>query len=254
MTQGHEYLLYQLCGTDPENYGEIVFEPIIPWNCERVEYRIKSVNTFANFMITTSEDYLEVLETTTMSDTSVLFPDCNYYDSDTLPETLSARFEVVYVSVAFNTSGTLVFSSKYPFIFKSASHRVKLLLGLFDSTFPLNSTYDEWNEVYLITAPACPMVSFGNVLYLRSFQGSAVGSRVDRNYYTAPVIYRINTFIRSGLPIISNKKQDKIVANVDAAKQIKISLVDFKFEKILLKSPLFVCIKIKPIYCDRREY
>ena len=249
MNQGDAYLLYQLCGSDPDNYGEIVFEPIIPWNCSQVEYRIKSVNTFANFLITTSEDYLCVEDTSTSVSSYVYFPDCNYYDLDSLTETLSELLSSVPgLSVSFSASGTLVFSSVNPFTINSASHRVKLLLGLFDCQFPLDSEYDSSSQYYRITAPACPMTTFGNVLYLQSLQGSAVGSRVDRNYYTAPVIYRINAFIRPGLPLITNKKQNKVVVNTEAAKQIKITLVDFKFEKIILKSPLFVCIKIKPRY------
>ena len=253
MTQGHQYscerrehLLYQLYGSDPENYGEIVFEPIIPWNCEKIEYRIKSVNTFANFMITTSDDYVWIVKPSDTKYCLVSFSDQNYYDSDALPETLSTLFKSIGIAVSFNNTGTMVFTSSSAFTIDSASHRVKLLLGLFDSTFPLES--QQSGEKYTITAPACPMTSFGNVLYLQSLQGSAVGSRVDRNYYTAPVIYRINAFIRPGLPLIMNKKQDKVIVNTDAAKSIKITLTDFKFERIILKSPLFVCIKIKPHY------
>ena len=246
-----KYLLYQLYSNDPENYGELTFSPIIPWNCEQVEYRVMSVNTFANFMITTNSD--EILfrcpENDDLDDKIcwVRFYDQNYYDLDALPDMLSTRFEGLGISVAFSSSGTLVFTSSSTFVIDGATHRVKLLLGLFDSTFPISSTYDKTTLKYTITAPAVPMVSFGNVLYLQSLQGSAVGSRVDRNYYTAPIIYRLNTFVKAGLPIISNKKQDKVITNTDATNQIKITLVDFKFEKVILKSPLFVCIKIKPI-------
>ena len=242
MTLGHQYLLYQLYGSDPENYGEIVFEPIIPWNCEKIEYRIKSVNMLANFMITTSDDYFST------KDQSVIFPDRASYDLEDLPNTLADLFEALGLTIAFNSSGTLTFSSEEEFTIFQTSHRVKLLLGLFDCKFPISSTLDSSIAKYTVVAPAAPMVSFGNVLYLQSLQGSAVGSRVDKKYYTAPVIYRINTFIRPGLPLIANKKQDKIIVNTDAAKQIKITLTDFKFEKIVLKSPLFVCIKIKPHY------
>ena len=234
-----KYLLYQLCSNDPENYGELTFSPIIPWNCEQVEYRVMNVNTFANFMITTTDDYITINETT------VNFPNQSNYDIDELADTLTSILSAGSVNVVMNNSGTLTFSSISEFKITNASHRAKLLLGLFDCSFPISSTLSD--ELYVLTAPAAPMVSFGNVLYLQSLQGSAVGSRVDRNYYTAPIIYRLNTFVKAGLPIISNKKQDKIITNTDATNQIKITLVDFKFEKVILKSPLFICIKIKPI-------
>ena len=234
-----KYLLYQLCSNDPSNYGELTFQPIIPWNCEQVEYRIKSVNTFANFMITTTDDFIVINETT------IYFPNQSNYDIDELADTLASILSASSVSVVMNNSGTLTFSSISEFKITNASHRVKLLLGLFDCSFPISSSLND--ELYVLTAPACPMVSFGNVLYLQSLQGSAVGSRVDKNYYSTPIIYRLNTFMKSGLPIISNKKQDKVITNIDAAKEIKITLVDFKFEKVIIKSPLFVCIKIKPV-------
>ena len=251
-----KYLLYQISSNDPNNYSELVFHPIIPWNCSQVEYRIKSVNTFANFLITTSDDFI----TLSLNDTSktIYFSDQSNYEIDELANTLSNILYETSVTVILNSSNTLTFSSISEFKITNASHRVKLLLGLFDQEFPISSTLslnatsnDNINDntstvVYNITSPAVPMTSFGNVLYLQSLQGSAVGSRVDKNYYSAPVIYRLNTFVKSGLPIISNKKQDKIIVNTDAAKEIKIKLVDFKFEKVILKSPLFVCIKIKP--------
>ena len=168
-----KYILYQLCSNDPENYGELTFNPIIPWNCEQVEYRIKSVNTFANFMITTTDDYI------TINDLTIYFPNQSSYDIDELADTLTSLLSASSVSIVMNNSRTLTFSSISEFEIANASHRVKLLLGLFDCSFPISSTLND--ELYTLTAPAAPMVSFGNVLYLQSLQGSAVGSRVDKN-------------------------------------------------------------------------
>ncbi len=53
-------MIYQLRSNDPKNYGEIDFQPYIPWNCNRVKYRIVNFNTFTNILITTIEDYVEI--------------------------------------------------------------------------------------------------------------------------------------------------------------------------------------------------
>ena len=55
-------LTYQLCSNNTDNFSEVEFQPIIPWNCERIKYRVKSVNTFANFLITSSDDVLNVYD------------------------------------------------------------------------------------------------------------------------------------------------------------------------------------------------
>ena len=234
-----QYLLYQIQSNEPTNYGEITFEPIIPWNTERIEYCIKSVNTYANFLITTHEDFIEF--DINMQCRTVKFEDRINYEQDELATVLTGLFEKSGITVETNLSGVLIFKASQEFSIINASHRVKLLLGLYDVNLPLKSKNN------IIKSPSSPLVSFGNVLYLQSLQGTAIGTRVDKNYYSSPVIYRINTFIKSGLPVISNKKQDKVITNTDAAKQIKVRLVDFKFEPVICLSPLFITIKIKPV-------
>ena len=58
-------------------------------------------------------------------------------------------------------------------------------------------------------------------------------------------LYRINTFLKAGLPLLSDKKGDKIIVNAEAAKTITMQLVDFMYEPVILKSPMFITIKIK---------
>ena len=232
-------MIYQIQSNDPNNYGELTFEPIIPWNTERVEYRITGVNTYSNFLITTSDDFIEFSINETCLTTQ--FQDRVNYEIEDLARILTELFTTCDVTVELDASGVLLFKAPIEFQIVRASHRVKMLLGLYDTELPLTSS----NSV--IKASSAPLVSFGNVLYLQSLQGSNIGTRVDKNYYSAPIIYRLNTFMKSGLPIISNKKQDKVTVNIDAAKCIKIRLVDFKFEPVILRNPLFVAIKIKPI-------
>ena len=123
-----------------------------------------------------------------------------------------------------------------------ASHRVKLLLGLYHSNFPINS-----NASKSIIADSTPMLTYGNVLYLKSNQGNALGMIIEGNRYHSPCIYRINNFLKPGLPIISNQKGDKVIVNAEAAKTITMQLVDFMYEPIVLKSPMFITLKIKII-------
>jgi hypothetical protein len=91
------------------------------------------------------------------------------------------------------------------------------------------------------------MLTYGNVLYLKSNQGNALGVIIEGNKYHTPCIYRINNFLKPGLPIISNQKGDRVIVNAEAAKTITMQLVDFMYEPIVLKSPMFVTLKIKLI-------
>ena len=49
---------YQIVSQDPKNYNTITFNPTIPWNTHRVQYKITNVNTYSNFLITTDDDYI----------------------------------------------------------------------------------------------------------------------------------------------------------------------------------------------------
>jgi hypothetical protein len=78
-----------------------------------------------------------------------------------------------------------------------------------------------------------PSTTFGNLLYLTSLQGETVSTTAENNTPIAPsIIYRINQFMRSGLPVIINKKQSKIITNPIA--KVELQLTDCYFEPIRL--------------------
>ena len=59
----------------------------------------------------------------------------------------------------------------------------------------------------------------------------------------------IDTFIKSGLPLIKDFDINPIKTVIQAAdlSRSSMTLVDFQFEPVVLLSPLFVTLKIKPV-------
>ena len=237
-------ITYQIYSQDPKKYNTVSFNPTIPWNTFKVEYKVINVNTFSNFLITTKDDFITIEEEfpkTTIRNT-YKFTDKSSYDIDELAQMLTNMFSDMAIIVDLNDSGVLDFSGNTGILkITDASHRVKLLLGLYNMKFPIVS------KDSLIEAESTPLVSYGNVLYLKSHQGNSVGMTLDDKNYHTPCIYRINQFLKSGIPLISDKKGDKIIVNAEAAKTITMELVDFMFEPVILKSPMFITIKIKMI-------
>ena len=232
-----DFITYQVHSKDPKNYGAVSFHPDIPWNTHKVEYKVTNLNTFANFLITTDEDYLEYK----ISDTPIKITCFKNKSSYELEEVLKLLNEELPFTVTVTDTGVLSFEYSQQFQITDASHRVKLLLGMYHSNFPLNTSSN------IIIADSTPMLTYGNVLYLKSNQGNALGVIIDGDKYHAPCIYRINNFLKPGLPIISNQKGDKVMVNAEAAKTITMELVDFMYEPIILKSPMFITLKIKYI-------
>ena len=233
-----DFVTYQVHSKDPNNYGTVSFNPDIPWNTHKVEYKVTNLNTFTNFLITTDDDYIE-LKTSGDPRQYKIFKNKTSYE---LEEVIKLLNEELPVTCTVTDTGVISMEDTKEFQIIDASHRVKLLLGLYHSKFPINS-----NASKSIIADSTPMLTYGNVLYLKSNQGNALGMIIEGNRYHSPCIYRINNFLKPGLPIISNQKGDKVIVNAEAAKTITMQLVDFMYEPIVLKSPMFVTLKIKLI-------
>ena len=248
-------ITYQLCSNDANKFNEVEFQPIIPWNCNRIKYRVKSVNTFANFLITNNDDVLNVYDDDSDKQYQLNFKDRVSYEMDDLLDVIN-NYDGFPLTVDVTDSGCIRFNIKESysehdlFIESSTTHRVKLLLGIWCES---NTTDDGDIPVpaagYI--APCCPMLCYNNVLYLQSIHGNQMCSRIDRTAVSPSILYRINTFMKSNLPIILNKEKlgEEVEVNYDAlnATSIKIKLVDFQFEDVLLKSPLFICLEIEPV-------
>ena len=230
-------MTYQIVSQDPENYNTVSFNPTIPWNTHRVQYKITNINTFSNFLITTDDDYIEFDTSPGDPRKFTCFKNKTNWELEEIVKILNEELPLI---TTITDSGTLSFQYTKPFQLTGASHRVKLILGLYHMKFPIKS--DENN---FIIADSTPILNYGNVLYLKSLQGNSVGMIHDSANVYAPCIYRINTFLKSGLPLISEKKGDKIIVNAEAAKTIKMQLVDFMYEPVILKSPMFITLKIK---------
>ena len=236
---------YQIYSQDPNNYNTVSFNPTIPWNTHRVEYKVTNVNTYSNFLITTKNDYITIEDTSGYYEPKMTytFTDRSAYDIDELPTLLTEMFNPSGVSVRMRDDGCLELDGN-PRGTKitECSHRVALLLGIYNVKLPIVS-----DESGYIICPSTPMTNYGNLLYLKSHQGNSVGMMInDKNYHT-PCIYRINQYLKSGVPLISDKKGDKIIVNAEAAKTITMQLVDFMYEPVILKSPMFITVKIKMI-------
>lgn len=235
---------YQIYSQDPNNYGMITFNPTIPWNTHRVEYKVTNVNTYSNFLITTKDDSITI-ETESKyyaKNKTYNFTDKSSYDIDEMSTSLTNMFSDSGVTVSINDSGCLELQGAGKLKITECSHRVQLLLGIYNMKLPIVSDGDN-----CIICASTPILTYGNLLYLKSNQGNSFGMMLDDRSYHTPCIYRINQFLKSGIPLISDKKGDKIIVNAEAAKTITMQLVDFMYEPVILKSPMFVTVKIKMI-------
>lgn len=223
----------------PTDYSSIQVRLNIPWKCEYVKYYVSSINTKANILITTKDDYL-VFETAD-NEIKIQFEDCFNFTISSLTKFLNACQSVITFKNINNK--TISINSTKNITLTSSTHRAKLITGLYNTKeFICNA-----NEEILV--PDLPILDFANKLYLVSLQGVPMNSSIDDQEYTPSVIANIDAMVIDGEPLMVNydmTKPIKIKTNTDSLKYLEMRLVDFMFKPIILKSPLFITIKINP--------
>ena len=227
-------MIYSLSSSVPEHYETINVNINIPWKCEQVKYYVSNVNTMSNFLITTEEDFLLIVMEG--EEYNITFTNKTDYESSLISDLkkLFGCYEKTKTAVIEkNEQGNLKITLDKDFQIKDASHRVKLLLGLYHTALPVSST----DKVYVCSSP--PITNYANKLYLVSLQGQAIHATKDS----------IDTFIKPGLPLIKDFDINPIKTVIQAAdlSRSSMTLVDFQFEPVVLLSPLFVTLKIKPV-------
>lgn len=222
------------------DYGLVKLNVDIPWKCDYVKYHISSINTKGNILIVTKDDYL--LFSYEDKELKIEFEDKYTYSIAGLIKYLNACQQVI---VFKNIDGrTISLTSEHDVSFVEGSHRAKLITGLFNVKDQFDIPADEE-----VVVPDLPILDYANKLYLISLQGQAVHSNINEQEYTPSVMASIDTVIEPSAPIIidyDSSKPIKIKTYTDSLKYIEMRLVDFMYQPVILKSPLFVNIKIKP--------
>ena len=236
-------MIYSLTSTNPSHYETIDVQILIPWKCEQVKYYVSNINTTSNFLLSTDEDYFTI-KFDGKNDINIYFENVTDYESS-LTSSLNKLFEKVGVvmNATRTDTGYLKLTSNTSFTITYATHRAKILLGLYHSELPISSDGTE------LISPSPPITNYANKLYLVSLQGQAIHTTKNGMEYTPSIACSIDSFVKSGLPLIKdfNINPIKTVINVADLYRSSMTLVDFQFEPVVLLSPLFVTLKIKPV-------
>ena len=231
-------MLCHLVSTDPNNYGTVKFTSSIGKINSSIMYRINSVSFLANLSITTSEDYLSIVY---QNQTYIFtfeekgrygngFLNDPYFLSE-LNQLLATQLENFNISM--NDRGLLVITAPDEFQIKDASHNVKLLLGLYHSELPINSSRPKISESEThceLIMPSVPYRSYGNVLYLTA--------RTD------VICYKTNEILYPGFPVMCKIPSQWSIINSSQLNQLEFTLVDFQFQPVKLHSPLYITLEL----------
>ena len=240
-------MLVHLVSTDPNNYGTIKFtSSSISKINNSIMYRINSVSFISNFSITTNNDYLIIKIGT--NNHRIEFQDKGRYDIIyDLNNILSNEIEGFNISI--NDRGLLVLTYAEEFSIIEATHNVKLLLGLYHSNLPLNSSRPKIISLTLtqceLTLPSIPYRNYGNVLYLtaRTDMICSVNNK-EGNEESLSIAYKTNEILYPGYPVMCKIPSQWSIINSSQFNQLEFTLVDFQFQPVKLHSPLYITIEL----------
>ena len=190
----------------------------------------------SNILLSTDEDFIR------FSESEITFSNKFSYSIYSLTQALNTDPNIKFT---INDSRTLTITPKKNITIESISHRAALLTGLYNTKLPISIIA---NEKYVI--PDIPILQHTK-LYLVSLQGNPMYSAIGDMEYTPSVIGSIDGITMDEKPFIYNfelqGKPLKIQTYSESIKYLEVSLVDFMYQPVILKSPLFITVKVKPV-------
>ena len=232
-----------------KTYSRIRTNINIPWECNYIKYHVSSLNTKVDILITTKEDIIKIIDSDGKH-YDVKFTDKYYmYESN-----IKSLFNTVpiFSSVEIEDRHLKITPTK-DFKFTEITHRARLVTGLLN--VKLNEMYKANVNGYVFDIP---ILDYANKLYLVSKQGQSIQSNIGDQEYTPSIIGNIDVVIKDGGPLIVNFDSTirpiENVVNIDSFKMIELELVDFMYQPIVLRSPMFVTMRVDPYKAPHVDY
>jgi hypothetical protein len=224
-------MLFYLSSNDSDDYSTIKFSANPPLGANKLKFRINQLSTIASFMITTEDDYIRFKIDNVQNE--IHFKNKNKYDNDTLANEITTILTEVGITCKVNEFGTLTLTGTKEFSILDASHRAKLLLGLYHTQLPIRSQNNE------CVIKSVPYICYGNNLFLRSRISSVacINDSLNRESYQS-ICYHINEMFMSGFPIVSKIPGQFTTISPSDLSNLEFSLVDFQNVPVVLKAPL----------------
>jgi hypothetical protein len=200
-------MLFHLSSDDPNNFATIKLNITPPsYGTSNLRYRIKNFNC-SNVAITIdANDYIDIE-----------FPDeerkkwCVKFDvyvlvtkSSDLLKFLKREFDsnedMPAMTFKFGVTARIVIGCDKKWVITCMSHRVALLIGAFNDTLPIISSF--FNNDYNKVIGSIPMLNYGNILYLMSRNESISGVNKNGRELYLSIAYKYNEIIYPGCPLI----------------------------------------------------
>lgn len=243
-------MILHLSSDDPACYNKIKFKSSFVNNECNVMWRVSNLSTIASFSIVTNEDYMKI-KTASGYELKYVFEEHGAYDKysfiNDINNLLSGQivpeeglpFEL---SIQMNDKGLIDMYGSESFSIVDATHRVKLLFGMYHSDLPIESND---NVIHFVS---CPYLCLGNILYLTARTDAVCLTNARGDEESISIAYKVNEILYTGFPIASKMPGQWNMIAANQLQQLEFQLCDFMMEPIQLHAPLYITVEIESIY------
>ena len=241
---------YTVCSTDPSRYSRILCNLTAPVT-KYSELTVTCLTANCDIMVLSPDDYItiriakspeEIDDIETHFDQSYSNLNC-----DTLAVKLNDLLEPSIKCFTDETS-RLTFTSSREFTIKDMSYNSKLITGFYNSTFPIESTFNENLNAFVITADSVGFMLSTPVLYLVSNVGmQSYRNANNEDLCGAKIVMRLNNSFSASCPIIVNNADFATVLLSNDLSSLEFRLVDAYMHEIKLLSPMYLSIHIRAV-------
>ncbi len=224
-------LMLYLQSGDSTSYSTIKFGTSIDLGSKYIRYRITSLSTIASFTVLNEDDYIAV------NGAVHKFTTTSSYDLlPTIPD----------ISVSKLFDGRVLFTANTEFTIDDASHRTKLMFGLYDTPLPtpLSTSF---------TSSSVSYSYYGNVLYLTTRTDAVAATNMFDNEAYKSIAYKSVEMLYPNVPVCSRTLGNWIMTTTDELKQLEFHLVDFRLHDILLHAPLYLTVECQALIAQQPD-
>ena len=236
---------------NPNNYGTIHANLKTPFT-QFSTLMIDSLTTNACFEILNENDYITFEETKLNNNEEeetneiTIRPIESYSDlnassvSTLMNDLLSVNGSAIRTMV--DNTNRIVFINDLPFVIKSYSYQMGLILGLFDMKPALNSITEtiESKNVNVIRCLSVGAFLSTSILYLIGSIGEKCYVNNETGRTNRRILMRINNSYSANFPVISNNAEFSVYSLSNDYSDITFELVDANFKPLKLLSPLYL--------------
>lgn len=240
MAQTPSIFDFTINSTDPENYHKI-FTNISGRQTRECNLIVTSLTTNCNIVVLNTTDYF------TINDEKYTFTDeYTSMDVDTLVglmNTLASDF-----TFAYDTCNRVSITSTSKSIsLDDCSYNVKILLGLYNYTFPLTST--EISTKHILQLKDVGAFLSTPVLYLASNIGQNSFKNINSSdsLTSTRIVMRLNNSYSSAYPIFATNGDFNVRVLSTDLSDIRFTLVDANYVEVKLLNPMYITINIELI-------